>query len=500
MDDIKIFDQNIKDKKIEPPKPKVNYSAIRENAKTKLFNANTDYSNFEQNRDLLVDIGAGAATGAALAGLKGKKDADNAINLLKQGKETPQGYQKQIISRGQSNDKEIVSMMEQNKQAAKDVASGSDFKKALTTILTNSKREAEIGPRFKEDISSILEKDAGLSHKEIDKAIKKWAKENEGSGDVMKLIEAKDPEATPGHSFRVAEVTGKLARKMGMSEKKAKRLADAALLHDIGKIGVPDSVLNSIMSPKDYPEISAWLSKHDVDGGLILEATSPFKAKIAKGHHPYKKLSTGSTSENLVTVADIYDAIIAPRSYHPRPRSKEFALYDKEGGLEYNVGRGQISQDYLDFIRALDKDGLLNEYYDDGSDIRDAYRSMKANGITDPIYEDLVLSNTVGGALAGGSISLMIDLIEKNLQEDNMRMPDKGGLESTNLPTASDLFGAISPTYRKRGDKINDIKRWYERGYYNADLEQRIITTDFNNNKQVTELWKAWKDFIDNQK
>jgi hypothetical protein len=290
-----------------------------------------------------------------------------------------------------------------------------------------------------------------------------------------------------------------LARKMGMSEKKAKRLADAALLHDIGKIGVPDSVLNSIMSPKDYPEIGAWLNKHDIDGGLILEETSPFKAKIARGHHPYKKLSTGSTSENLVTVADIYDAIISPRSYHSQ-RSKDFALYDKKGGLEYNVGRGQISQDYLDFIRALDKDGLLNEYYDDGSDIRDAYRSMKANGITDPIYEDLVLSNTVGGALAGGSISLMIDLIEKNLQEDNLRMPDKGGLESTNIPTASDLFGAISPTYRKRGDKINDIKRWYERGYSNADLEHKIITTDFNNNKQVTELWKAWKDFIDNQK
>lgn len=494
MDDIKIFDQNIKDKKIEPPKPKVNYSAIREKAKTKLFNANTDYSNFEQNRDLLVDIGTGAATGAALAGLKGKKDADNAINLLKQGKETPQGYQKQIISRGQSNDKEIVSMMEQNKQAAKDVASGGDFKKALATILTNSKREAEIGPRFQNDIEKILEKDTGLSEREVNKAIKKWQKENANANNLITLIEAKDPDATFGHSLRVAETTAQIARHAGMPEAKVKRLANAALVHDIGKIQVPDNIINSSFDKNKYPELFKWMVSHDMVGKDILEV-SPFKSKIAGSHHnSFKK--NGSNQEKWVTLADIYDAIVSPRSYKPQ-HSKDFTL-NNEGGMAKNVKFGNISQDYLDFLKGMSQ--VLNEYYDVDSEIKDAYKSMKANGIKNPIYEELVSGNAVGGALAGGSTALMLDILERELQKDSLRMPDKGGLESTNLPTASDLFGAISPTYRKRGDKINDIKRWYERGYSNADLEQRIITTDFNNNKQVTELWKAWKDFIDNQK
>lgn len=494
MAEIKLFDTDEKISVAEPSKPKVNYSAIQEKAKTKLLNANTDYSPYEQNRDLFVDVGTGAAIGAALAGLKGKKDADNAINLLKKGKETPQGYQKKIIKRGQSNDKEIVSMMEQNKQAAKDVASGGDFKKALTTILTNSKREAEIGPRFQDDIAKILEKDTGLSEREVNKAIKKWQKENEGANNLITLIEAKDPDVTFGHSLRVAETTAQIARHAGMSEAKVKRLANAALIHDIGKIQVPDSIINSSFDKNKYPELFRWMITHDIVGKDILEV-SPFKSKIAGSHHnSFKK--NGSNQEKWVTLADIYDAIVSPRSYKPQ-HSKDFTL-NNEGGMAKNVKYGSISQDYLDFLKGMSQ--VLNEYYDVDSEIKDAYKSMKANGIKKPIYGELVSGNAVGGALAGGSAALMLDVLERELQKGSQKMPDKGGLESTNLPTASDLAGAISPTYRKRGDKLNDIKKWYERGYSNADLEMKILTTDFNNNKQVTELWKVWKDFIDNQK
>ena len=350
MAELKIFDPNIKEKAEIPSKPKVDYTAISEKAKTKLFDANTDYSDFEQNRDLLLDVGTGAAIGAAAGAVKGKISANKVIQSLKEGKETPQGYQKQILERGQSSDNEIRSMMEQNKQAAKDVASGTgNFKKSLATILTNSKREAKIGPRFMDDISYILENDTGLSSKEVNKAIKKWQKENEGANNLITLIEAKDPNVTFGHSLRVAEVTGQIARHAGMSEKKAKRLADAALVHDIGKIQVPDSIVNSKFDKDKYPNLFRWMINHDRAGKDILEV-SPFQSKIAGSHH---KSKNGSTQEKWVTLADVYDAIVSPRSYKPQ-HSKDFAIFNADG-IPKNVKYGSITQDYLDFLRAMDR-------------------------------------------------------------------------------------------------------------------------------------------------
>ena len=493
MAEIQIFQTEIKP--AETTKPKVNYSAIKESASKKLFEADTSYSPFEENRDLLVDVGTGAAIGAAAGALKGKLDFNKTIDTLKKGKETPQGYQKKILERGQSHDNEIRSMMEQNKNAAKEVAEGAPFAKRLSTVLANTKKEAEIGPRFLDDISTILENDTGLSTSQVNKAIKQWYKDNKNADNLITLIEAKDPNVTYGHSLRVAETTAQIARYAGMPEKKVKRLANAALVHDIGKIQVPDSIINSGFDKNKYPELFRWMIKHDMVGADILEV-SPFQSKIAGNHH---KSKNGSTQEKYVTLADIYDAIVSPRSYHPQGHSKDFALFSPDG-MSKNVKYGSISQDYLDFLKAMDKDGLINEYYDVDSDLGNVYKSMKANGIKKPIFEDLVVGDTVSGALAGGSVSLLLDEIEKDMHLDSMRTPDKGGAEPAHLPSASDIAGSVSPTYRKRADKINDIKKWYEKGYSNADLEQKIITTDFSNNNQVTELWKAWKKYLDSQK
>ena len=63
---------------------------------------------------------------------------------------------------------------------------------------------------------------------------------------LARTIDAKD-RYTNGHSFRVSEYSVALARKLGWSEEEVQELEREALLHDIGKIGVPDAVLNTII-------------------------------------------------------------------------------------------------------------------------------------------------------------------------------------------------------------------------------------------------------------
>ena len=85
---------------------------------------------------------------------------------------------------------------------------------------------------------------------------------------IANTIDAKD-EYTKGHSYRVAQYSQMLARELGMSEDEAKNVHAVALLHDIGKIGVPDSILNKPgrLTDEEY----AIMKKHPVIGAEILK-------------------------------------------------------------------------------------------------------------------------------------------------------------------------------------------------------------------------------------
>ena len=80
-------------------------------------------------------------------------------------------------------------------------------------------------------------------------------------------IEAKD-EYTRGHSYRVAENAALIASELGWSPEEIQVLKHSALLHDIGKIGIPDSILNkpSRLTDDEY----SLIKKHPVIGAEIL--------------------------------------------------------------------------------------------------------------------------------------------------------------------------------------------------------------------------------------
>ena len=130
-------------------------------------------------------------------------------------------------------------------------------------------------------------------------------------------IEAKD-EYARGHSHRVAEYAALIAGELGWSSEEIMNLKYAAHLHDIGKIGIPDMLLNkpARLTPEEYSVIK----EHTVIGAEILKNISliPHVAEIARSHHEHYDgtgYPDGLAGENIplsariVAIADCYDAM-----------------------------------------------------------------------------------------------------------------------------------------------------------------------------------------------
>ena len=458
-----------------------------EEVKEALDNADTGSSIPETIRNLGIDIASGAALGVA-GGALGAKIASKkpaqaatreALESLKSGADDALGHQTSLIKKGTSHDSKVRKLMKQNEDAAKSVAEGGNGKKALKTVVKNTQREAEIGPRFMDDIQMILQNDTGLSEKEVKKAIKDFMKENADNAELITLIEAKDPIATYSHSLGVQDLTYRLAKKAGLDDKKAREISEAALVHDIGKIQVPDSIISSSANfrNKKYEHLKKWMDDHDIVGGEILKS-DPFKAKVARGHHPAHGLSDGSEEEGLVTVADVYEALTSnKRSYKPgKSRDTAFNI------IRDDVKNGVQQEEYYDLIKALYKDGLLNDSYNYTSKLESPYRSMKANEIKKQVASDYDKAFFKDDAKWFMPVGAGVGALAK------------GGIQPSSLPSLSEILTEFSPTFKPKSEKLEDIKRWYKNGFTNAEIEKLIVNTDFKNNKQVTKLWKLMKD------
>lgn len=140
---------------------------------------------------------------------------------------------------------------------------------------------------------------------------------------LANTIDAKDS-YTNGHSTRVAKYSVMLAKRMGYTGEKLEHLYYAAVLHDIGKIGVPREIINkpSRLTDEEY----AMIKSHPVTGSnILIEVTEiPDIAIGAKYHHErydgkgYPEGLSGTDIPELariIGVADAYDAMTSKRSY-----------------------------------------------------------------------------------------------------------------------------------------------------------------------------------------
>ncbi|KPL88679.1 hypothetical protein SE16_05875 [Ardenticatena maritima] len=140
--------------------------------------------------------------------------------------------------------------------------------------------------------------------------------------------------ATEGHSIRVAKIALEIGKEMRLSDEELQVLWRGALLHDIGKIGVPDRILHKpgMLTPEEW-EI---MRQHTIWGAEILKHI-PFLAPaipVVKYHHEnwdgtgYPEGLKGEEiplMARIFMVADTYDAITSDRPYQ-KGRSPEEAL------------------------------------------------------------------------------------------------------------------------------------------------------------------------------
>lgn len=137
------------------------------------------------------------------------------------------------------------------------------------------------------------------------------------------VVESRDSD-TKGHSERVSDLAAAIAAHMGFDGKDLDRIRTAGLFHDVGKIGVPDSILlkNGPLTDEEFLSIKL----HPSEGERILSAYSEFDDLIAmvRSHHERfdgrgypdgKKGEEICIGARIMTVADSFDAMVSNRAY-----------------------------------------------------------------------------------------------------------------------------------------------------------------------------------------
>lgn len=184
---------------------------------------------------------------------------------------------------------------------------------------------------------------------------------------LASTIDAKD-KYTNGHSVRVAEYSKMIAVKMGMTHQEQEDIYYIGLLHDIGKIGIPDEIINktSRLTDEEYDIIKT----HPSIGFEILEKMSeiPEIAIGARWHHERydgKGYPDGLKGEDIpfvariIGVADSYDAMSSKRSYRGiLPQEHIRGELERCMGLQFDPEVAKIMIQIMD----EDKDYNLKEW------------------------------------------------------------------------------------------------------------------------------------------
>lgn len=176
---------------------------------------------------------------------------------------------------------------------------------------------------------------------------------------LVKTIDAKDP-YTNGHSIRVAEYTRMLAEQVYTDQDEIHSIYNIALLHDIGKIGIPDSIISKPgkLTDEEYNIIKG----HTLTGAKILSEikSAPELIYGAKYHHERydgKGYPCGLKGEEIpeisaiIAVADAYDAMTSNRSYRKLlPQETVKQEIEKGLGTQFNPKWGKI------MLKLIEKD------------------------------------------------------------------------------------------------------------------------------------------------
>lgn len=213
---------------------------------------------------------------------------------------------------------------------------------------------------------------------------------------LVGAIEAKD-KYTHGHSSRVAQYSRMIAKEAGKSPRECEEIYYAALLHDVGKIGIPENIINKDSSLTD--EEYAIIKKHPELGDQILQSITEFPYISLGAHYHHERYDgkgypmglKGSDIPELariMAVADSYDAMTSKRSYRDAlPQEKVREELIEGSGTQFDPQYAAIMLHLID----MDTEYELKER---GEGVRDQQSQLISEKHRENVYEGILIDRT----------------------------------------------------------------------------------------------------------
>jgi putative two-component system response regulator len=161
---------------------------------------------------------------------------------------------------------------------------------------------------------------------------------------LIRTMEARDPYTT-GHSLRVRQLSLDLADTLGLDNRLRKQLSLAAKLHDIGKAGIPEAILNKpdtltaeeFLVVKEHPQIGERILAPIIRSPAILAAIRSHHECLDGSGYPDGLLGERiPLLARLITVADCFDALTSSRAYRgPMPISQALEVLRAGAGKQF---------------------------------------------------------------------------------------------------------------------------------------------------------------------
>jgi response regulator RpfG family c-di-GMP phosphodiesterase len=218
-------------------------------------------------------------------------------------------------------------------------------------VLENREYQRHLEQKVKQQVEQVEEyynqAIHAVSHEQV--VLNKVGGEAQGDGleeaylhmieSLAMMAEVHEPYAR-GHAERVGLRAREIAIQLRCSDELVKRIKIAAMLHDIGKIAIPDHILfkSGLLTPAEYSEVK----RHPTVAVEIINHTGYFKdvVSLVEAHHEWyngngypKNLKAESIplGARIIAVADAYDAMTCPRPYRPRLSNEEAVQILKKG-------------------------------------------------------------------------------------------------------------------------------------------------------------------------
>src|ERR1700674_5580436 len=180
---------------------------------------------------------------------------------------------------------------------------------------------------------------------------------------LARSIEGKDP-YTHGHCERLADYSARLGEQLGLAEDQIRALRRAGIVHDVGKIAVPDAIL--LKPARLTPDEWTIIREHSVVGERICAPLKSFRFVLPIIRHHHEKLDGSGYPDGLrgefipvtasvLQIVDVYDALTTDRPY-----KKAFSITDALQTMKEEVAKGWWDPNIFDQFEHLVRTGTAD--------------------------------------------------------------------------------------------------------------------------------------------